>query len=110
VALLAVASKPLKGSDGLELSRMSGDHPERQKVVSSSFRRSFGVNGHIRRVVDGFAADGFLVIVPALSDRFQPGIEIGYSQEDVQRIELKGQSRTEDALKDIEAAREPCGQ
>jgi carboxymethylenebutenolidase len=58
----------------------------------------FGVNGHIRRVVDGYAAEGFLTIAPALFDRIRPGIEIGYSQEDIQRgIELKGQSRTEDA-------------
>jgi carboxymethylenebutenolidase len=69
-------------------------------------REIFGVNGHIRRVADGFADDGFLAIAPAVFDRIRPGIEIGYSQEDIQRgMELKSQSSTENALKDIDAAR-----
>ncbi|MDE3104299.1 MAG: dienelactone hydrolase family protein [Acidobacteriota bacterium] len=39
----------------------------------------FGVNPHIRRVVDRFAAEGFLAIAPALFDRIQPGIELEYN-------------------------------
>ena len=42
----------------------------------------FGVTGHIRRVCDGYAAQGYHVVAPALFDRVRPGIELGYSKED----------------------------
>jgi carboxymethylenebutenolidase len=45
----------------------------------------FGVNRHIRGVVDGFAADGYLAIAPCLFDRIRRGIEFGYSAEDTQQ-------------------------
>lgn len=38
----------------------------------------FGVNSHIRAVVDQLASDGFVAIAPALFDRVEPGIELGY--------------------------------
>ena len=44
----------------------------------------FGVNAHIRSVADGFARDGFLAVAPALFDRIQPGIELGYDGDDLQ--------------------------
>jgi carboxymethylenebutenolidase len=44
----------------------------------------FGVNRHIRGVVDGFAAEGYLTIAPCLFDRVRRGIELGYSDKEVQ--------------------------
>jgi carboxymethylenebutenolidase len=44
----------------------------------------FGVNSHIRSVADGFARDGFLAVAPAIFDRIQPGIELGYEGADLQ--------------------------
>ncbi|MFN3232287.1 MAG: dienelactone hydrolase family protein [Alphaproteobacteria bacterium] len=38
----------------------------------------FGVNAHIMEVVDGYAADGYYAIAPAIFDRVRPGIELGY--------------------------------
>jgi len=65
----------------------------------------FGVNGHIRKVADGFAFAGYLAIAPALFDRVAPDIELGYSQEDVKRgIEIRGKTKLEETLADIEAA------
>ena len=43
----------------------------------------FGVNAHIRSVVDGYAKDGFLAIAPALFDRIQPSVELKYEGEDL---------------------------
>ncbi|NIA71950.1 dienelactone hydrolase family protein [Pelagibius litoralis] len=43
----------------------------------------FGVNSHIRAVTDGFAAEGYLAVAPALFDRIRPGIELGYNEADV---------------------------
>ncbi len=44
----------------------------------------FGVNRHIRRVADGYAAAGYLAIAPCLFDRVRRGIELGYSAEEKQ--------------------------
>jgi carboxymethylenebutenolidase len=43
----------------------------------------FGVNAHIRALADGFAALGFLALAPATFHRVQPGVELGYSADDV---------------------------
>src|SRR5439155_26677276 len=45
----------------------------------------FGVNSHIRRVTDGFAADGYVALAPAIFDRTEPGFMTGYRQEDIDR-------------------------
>lgn len=65
----------------------------------------FGVNSHIRSVADGYAAEGWLAIAPALFDRVARGVEIGYAPADVERgRELKGGCGNETALLDIAAA------
>ena len=45
----------------------------------------FGVNAHIRRVADGYAADGHRVIAPAIFDRAERGVDIGYEKADMER-------------------------
>ena len=35
----------------------------------------FGVNSHIQGVADGYAADGYLVVAPAMFDRVQRGYD-----------------------------------
>jgi carboxymethylenebutenolidase len=65
----------------------------------------FGVNSHIRSVADGFAKDGFLAVAPALFDRIQPGIELGYEGADMQTaMSLIPKIDTEKAIADIAAA------
>ncbi len=65
----------------------------------------FGVNSHIREVADGYAADGYLVIAPAMFDRVERNFESGYTQPEIEN------SRTfipkmnfDDAIKDIAAS------
>jgi len=38
----------------------------------------FGVNAHIRHVCDGYAADGYEVLAPAMFERARSGFEAGY--------------------------------
>lgn len=65
----------------------------------------FGVNRHIRSVADGYAKDGFLVIAPALFDRIERNVDIGYEGEDRKHaMELYGKLDLGDAVKDIDAA------
>ncbi|HZF74443.1 MAG TPA: dienelactone hydrolase family protein [Acetobacteraceae bacterium] len=70
----------------------------------------FGVNRHMRGVCERFAADGYAVICPALFDRTERGVELGYGPEDVARgRELRGRIAAEATLADIEAAADALG-
>ncbi|MGB8277126.1 MAG: dienelactone hydrolase family protein [Methylovirgula sp.] len=65
----------------------------------------FGVNRHIRKVADGFAAAGYLAIAPALFDRVAPGVDLGYEQDDIKEgVDIRAGTKFEDTLADIEAA------
>ncbi|SDP89661.1 carboxymethylenebutenolidase [Rhodoferax sp. OV413] len=44
----------------------------------------FGVNSHIRSVADGYAADGYLAVAPDMFHRLQPGVNLGYTPDDIQ--------------------------
>jgi len=75
----------LQGADGFQFSAYEatpGAHCHGAIVV---IQEVFGVNSHIRSVVDGFAADGFYAIAPALFDRIEPGVELGYESTDVEQ-------------------------
>jgi carboxymethylenebutenolidase len=65
----------------------------------------FGVNSHIRAVTDSFAAEGYVAIAPSVFDRVRMGIELGYTDSDIQ--EGRGymiQLEPDQTLKDISAA------
>ncbi len=67
----------------------------------------FGVNSHIRSVADGYAAEGYRAIAPALFDRAKRGFESGYSQPEIQAgIELMQKIDMADTMKDVTAALE----
>jgi carboxymethylenebutenolidase len=67
----------------------------------------FGVNRHIRSVADGYAKDGFLAVAPALFDRYERGLELGYVGADMQKaISLVPQLNMDHALLDTAAALE----
>jgi carboxymethylenebutenolidase len=65
----------------------------------------FGVNPHIRSVADGYARDGFLVVAPALFDRVERGVELGYEGTDREKaMSLMAKLDPEKALADVAAA------
>jgi carboxymethylenebutenolidase len=65
----------------------------------------FGVNSHIRNVCDGWAADGYVALAPALFDRVERNVEMGYGPDDIQQgRELRGKISTDDAVRDVRAA------
>ncbi len=79
--------------------------PEDAENAIVVLQEIFGVNSHIRDVCDFYAAKGYRVIAPALFDRVQPGIELGYAAADIDRGKaLKAAVSYEQALLDIEAA------
>lgn len=65
----------------------------------------FGINSHIRGVCDDYAAQGYVTLAPALFDRVQRDVQLGYEQDDVARGRaLREGLSLENALLDIEAA------
>jgi carboxymethylenebutenolidase len=95
----------LRAADGHELSAyvaLPAGEPAAALVVVQEI---FGVNGHIRSVADRYAKDGFLSIAPALFDRIQPGIELGYAGADLQTaMSLMPKLDLENSVADIQAA------
>ena len=66
----------------------------------------FGVNAHIRSVCDGYAADGYVAVAPALFDRYQRDVDWGYTPEDITRgRNVRARADAAAALMDIVAAR-----
>jgi carboxymethylenebutenolidase len=43
----------------------------------------FGVNSHIRAVTDGYAADDYLAVAPSTFHRIEPGVDVGYTEDDM---------------------------
>jgi carboxymethylenebutenolidase len=66
----------------------------------------FGVNGHIRSVVDGYAERGYVAIAPALFDRVQAGVELGYDESgiDIGRKIAFEEVTMDQVMADIQAA------
>ena len=65
----------------------------------------FGVNDHIRKVTDGYAAAGYLAIAPAMFDRVHRGLDVGYTGADLDTARAAMQkAKLDDALKDVTAA------
>lgn len=62
----------------------------------------FGVTKHVRGIADRFAEDGYLAFAPDLFWRFEPGVELSHSKEDMQKaMGLLERYRDEDGLADI---------
>ncbi len=66
----------------------------------------WGVNSHIRNVADGYAADGYLAIAPALFDRVERGVVMDeYNPETMQKgFGFMQKVDTDNALLDVRAA------
>lgn len=44
----------------------------------------FGVNSHIQAVADGYAAAGYVAVAPSTFHRVKAGVDLGYTQDDMQ--------------------------
>jgi len=75
----------LTSEDGFELAAYTAEPegPARGGVVV--IQEIFGVNSHIREMVDRYAANGYLAIAPAVFDRVERNVELGYTPDDMQK-------------------------
>jgi carboxymethylenebutenolidase len=95
----------LRASDGHELdayvARPAGTLLGGLVIV----QEAFGVNSHIRSVADSYAKDGFLSVAPALFDRVERGVDLGYTGEDMQKgLSIARQIDPDNGVKDVAAA------
>jgi carboxymethylenebutenolidase len=97
----------LTASDGQTLSAYRADPEGTARAGVVVIQEVFGVNSHIREVADGYAAAGYLAVAPAVYDRVQAGVELGYTQDDINEgVRLRGEVPLDAAMADIRAAAE----
>ena len=80
----------LTAADGFTLSAYVATPEGKPRAAIVVLQEIFGVNSHIRSVADRFAAEGYLAVAPATFDRVKPGVELGYTEDDMKAgFELK---------------------
>ena len=70
----------LTASDGFEFAAHEAKAPGKPRGGLVVLQEIFGVNAHIKRVADGYAADGYHVIAPAIFDRAERDCDLGYDK------------------------------
>jgi carboxymethylenebutenolidase len=99
----------LTSADGFTLSAYTAGPTAATKGLVV-IQEIFGVNHHMRDMCDRFAAAGYAVCAPALFDRAERGVELGYTADDI----AKGRDyrmKLDDAkvIADVEAAAAQLG-
>src|SRR4029079_15085335 len=86
----------LTASDRHKLSAYRADPSGKPRGAIVVSQEMSGVNSHMKWVADGYAADGYVAIAPALFDRVQRNVELGYTPDDIaKRREIRGQHTNE---------------
>jgi carboxymethylenebutenolidase len=75
----------LTASDGFKLDGYRADPSGKAKGGIVLIQEIFGVNHHIRALVDEWANAGYAVIAPAMYDRAEKNFDVGYGEEDRQK-------------------------
>lgn len=94
----------VQASDGQTLEAYVARPEQAAKGGLVLVQEIFGVNAHIRAVAESYAAEGYLVIAPALFDRFELGVQLTYGGQDTAKaFELYAKLDPEKALLDVAA-------
>jgi len=70
----------LKAKDGHSFSAYRADPAGKPKGAIVVIQEIFGVNHHIKAVADGYAKEGYVAVAPALFDRVEKNVDLGYDQ------------------------------
>lgn len=100
--------KEIKAADGQAIPAYVAQPAGKARGGIVVIQEIFGVNSHIRSVADGYAADGYLAIAPAIFHRVKPDVDLGYQPDDMSAgMALKAASEalpSPGVLQDIQAA------
>ncbi len=97
----------LTAADGHQFSAYRAEPEGEAKGAVVVIQEIFGVNDHIRDVTDGYAAQGYLSIAPAIFDRFDRGVELDYTDEDMvvgRELKAQGNDNMDLVMADVAAA------
>lgn len=95
----------LTAEDGHRLSAYRAAPAGRPRAGLVVIQEIFGVNSHIRRVADGFAADGYVALAPAVFDRVERDFATGYQPADIERgREIRSKVGWDAMVVDVRAA------
>lgn len=96
----------IRSQDGFALGAYAAQPAGTPKGAVVVIQEIFGVNAHIRSVVDGYAEAGYYAVAPQIFDRVDRDIELGYEEADMTAgIEIAFQKLDRKlALQDIQAA------
>ena len=95
----------LSAGDGTRLDAYLARPQATPKAGLVVVQEVFGVNAHIRRVADGFAAEGYLAVAPALFDRRERGVELDYDEAGLAKgRSLRGAITWDEVALDVAAA------
>jgi len=75
----------ITAADGHIFTAYRADPADSPKGVVVILQEVFGVNAHIRKSADAFAAQGFLAVAPSLFDRAEKTVEQGYDEASVSK-------------------------
>jgi carboxymethylenebutenolidase len=75
----------VKADDGFELGAYVATPANEPLGALVVVQEIFGVNKSIRAVADHYASEGFVAIAPALFDRFERNLELGYGEADMKK-------------------------
>lgn len=73
----------LRAADGFVFPAYVAQPTGQPRAAVVVLQEIFGVNAHIRAVADGYAAAGYLALAPATFHRVKPGVELGYTPDDM---------------------------
>jgi len=95
----------LTARDGHKLAAYEAKPADEARAGLVIVQEIFGVNAHIRKVADGYAAAGYHAVAPAIYDRAERGVSLGYGDADRQKaISLRQMVDNDFILRDIAAA------
>jgi carboxymethylenebutenolidase len=97
----------LTAKDGHKLSAYEAKPAGKARGGLVMIQEIFGVNQHMRKTSDIYAAEGYHVIAPAMFDRVGKDIQLGYSEGDIAKgREIRGKINWDQILADVAAAKD----
>ncbi|WP_243038776.1 dienelactone hydrolase family protein [Dyella sedimenti] len=95
----------ITASDGHQLSAYVAKPTGPTVGAMVMLQEFFGVNPHIRAMAEQYAGDGYYTIAPAIFDRVERGVELGYDEAGMQKgRELRAKLNLDQTMLDVQAA------
>jgi carboxymethylenebutenolidase len=100
----------LQAGDGFELDAYVAQPVGEARGGVVVVQEIFGVNEHIRSVADRFAQEGFFAVAPAIFDRVEKHVDLGFDGPSMQKgMGIAQKLSIDDAVKDVDAALQYAG-